>query len=273
MTTHKKWTLNDARGCPLVVSYGGGTNSTAMLIGMAERGERPDLILFADTGAERPEIYAYIEHFSRWLTERGFPRVITVKRHTTHGQHGRYETLEENCLVNGVLPSISYGFKGCSMKFKGDVLDKFVNKWPPAIKAKRQDAPIYRAIGFDISEIRRKRKRSSGYWRFLYPLDEWMTDRPGCERLILDAGLCLPGKSACFFCGAAKKREVIELSKTHPDLFDRAVAIERRAIESGSLTTVKGLGRHWSWEELVASDQKQQMLFSEPADLPCECWD
>lgn len=34
----------------MMVSYGGGTNSTAMLIGMVERGERPDAILFADTG-------------------------------------------------------------------------------------------------------------------------------------------------------------------------------------------------------------------------------
>lgn len=273
MTSHEKWTLNDSRGCNLVVSYGGGTNSTAMLIGMEERGERPGLILFADTGGERPEIYTYIERFSQWLTKRGFPGVTTIKRHTTQGKYGTYTTLEENCLVNGVLPSISYGFKGCSMKFKGEVLDKFVNAWPQAIEAKRRQSPIYRAIGFDVSETRRKRKRSSGFWRFVYPLDEWEIDRPGCERLILNAGLCLPGKSACFFCGAAKKHEVIELSRTHPDLFARAVAIERRAVDTGKLTTVKGLGRHWTWEELVTADQKQRRLFAEPPEIPCECGD
>ncbi len=272
MTTHQKWTLNDARGCPLVVSYGGGTNSTAMLIGMADRGERPDLIIFSDTGGERPEIYEYIEHFSGWLTKRGLPGVTTVRRDTTHGQHGTYTTLEENCLVNGVLPSISYGFKGCSLKFKGEVLDKFVNAWPPAIEAKRRQGPIYRAIGFDISETRRKRKRSDGSWRYVYPLDEWQADRPMCEDMISNADLCLPGKSACFFCGAAKKREVIDLANTHPDLFARAVAIERRAVESGKLRTVKGLGRHWTWEGLVASNRKQQQLFKEPPETPCECW-
>lgn len=32
------------------VSFGGGTNSAAMVIGMFEQGERPDYILFADTG-------------------------------------------------------------------------------------------------------------------------------------------------------------------------------------------------------------------------------
>jgi len=38
-----------------VVAYGGGTNSTAMLIWMYEQGMRPDLILFANTGGENPQ--------------------------------------------------------------------------------------------------------------------------------------------------------------------------------------------------------------------------
>jgi len=42
-----------------VVSFGGGTNSTAMLVGMWERGERPDAILFADTGGEKPHTYQH----------------------------------------------------------------------------------------------------------------------------------------------------------------------------------------------------------------------
>lgn len=41
--------------CPLVVAYGLGVNSTAMLVEFARRGIRPDLILFADTGGEKPE--------------------------------------------------------------------------------------------------------------------------------------------------------------------------------------------------------------------------
>ena len=36
--------------CPLVVAYGLGVDSTAMLIEFASRGIKPDLILFADTG-------------------------------------------------------------------------------------------------------------------------------------------------------------------------------------------------------------------------------
>jgi hypothetical protein len=40
---------------PLIVTWGGGVNSTAMLVGMKQRGIRPDRILFADTGGEKPD--------------------------------------------------------------------------------------------------------------------------------------------------------------------------------------------------------------------------
>ena len=40
-----------------VVSFGGGTNSTAMIIGMYLHKIPIDLILFADTGGEQPHTY------------------------------------------------------------------------------------------------------------------------------------------------------------------------------------------------------------------------
>lgn len=54
-----------------VVSFGGGTNSTAMIIGMYLREIPIDLILFADTGGERRHTYDFIEKFDAWLTARG----------------------------------------------------------------------------------------------------------------------------------------------------------------------------------------------------------
>ena len=43
-----------------VVAYGGGTNSTAMLIGMCRKKIPVDLILFADPGCEQPYTYDYL---------------------------------------------------------------------------------------------------------------------------------------------------------------------------------------------------------------------
>lgn len=86
----------------IVLSYGGGTNSTAMLVGLMERGERPDLILFADTGGEKPHTYEHIETMQRWLRAAGWPTITTVRKEGI--------TLERDCLDRKALPSIAYGF-------------------------------------------------------------------------------------------------------------------------------------------------------------------
>lgn len=62
----------------LVVAYGMGVDSTAMLVGLHQRGVRPDLILFADTGGEKPETYAYLPIIQAWLERVGFPPVVVV---------------------------------------------------------------------------------------------------------------------------------------------------------------------------------------------------
>src|ERR687897_2900568 len=65
--------------CPLVVAYGLGVNSTAMLVEFAKRGIRPDMILFADTGGEKPETYRYMHVIREYLKEVKFPPVTTVR--------------------------------------------------------------------------------------------------------------------------------------------------------------------------------------------------
>src|SRR4051794_17183759 len=65
-------------GCPLVVAYGLGVDSTAVLIEFARRAIRPDPVLFADTGGEKPETYAYLPVMQEYLSRVGLPPVVTV---------------------------------------------------------------------------------------------------------------------------------------------------------------------------------------------------
>ena len=84
-----------------VVGYGGGTNSTAMLIGLWQRHIPVDLILFADPGGEQPHTYAYLEIMDRWLAEHGMPPITRVWYTTRDGQR---LTLEQECLRSASLP-------------------------------------------------------------------------------------------------------------------------------------------------------------------------
>jgi hypothetical protein len=93
-----------------VLSLGGGINSTAMLIELCNRDMFPDLILFADTGGELPATYEHVATMEALCKQRG------ILFHTvTNAGRGQGDSLEENCLKRKELPSLAYGFKGCSV--------------------------------------------------------------------------------------------------------------------------------------------------------------
>ena len=232
---------------PSVVSYGSGTNSTAMLVGLRERGERPNLILFADTGGERPETYRHKNTVSEWCESVGFPRIVTVAEAVT---------LESDCLARNALPGLAYGFKSCSEHFK----TRPQKRW---LRENGYSEPWF-WVGLDAGEDHRRK-----YEGTRYPLIEWDWAREECVAAIERAGLPQPGKSACFFCPSTKPHEILELKRRHPDLLERALAMEAQA----ELTAVKGLARSWAWREFVKFDTDQGKLFAFTPEIACECFD
>ncbi len=247
----------------IAVAYGAGTDSTAMLVELVERRQHVDVITFADTGGERPETYAYVTMFSAWLVERGYPPIVTVKN------DGMYESLEANCLQTNALPSIAYGFKSCSEKYKIRPQNKWLKAHPLAIETWAAGGVVTKLIGYDAGEERRTLTAKDKDFAFRFPLIEWGMEREDCIAAIQGVGLPLPGKSACFFCPSSRPHEVITLHRKHPDLMARALAMEANA----ELTTVQGLGRSWSWADLIRSERSQIDMFAVSPDMPCGCYD
>lgn len=255
----------------VVASYGMGTNSTAFLVELVRRGDPVDAILSADTGGERPETYAYRDMFSEWLVSHGYPEITIVKK------GGRQETLEEDCLRKAMLPSLAYGFKGCSHKYKIEAQDKWVNNWPPAAEAWAAGRKIVKLIGYDMGEPHRAAIPEDEKYRYRYPLLEWGWGRDECVEAIASAGLLQPGKSACFFCPAMTKPEILKLREEHPDLLARALRIEAAAVESGNLKSVEGLGRSLHWGDYLKKidEGADEYILRSPGFLqaPCGCFD
>jgi hypothetical protein len=98
---------------PIVVAYGMGVDSTAMLIGLRDRGIPVSLILFADAGSEKRETMAYLPIIQTWLARNGFPPVTVIKRHSPRAGE---TSLHAECLRKNVLPSLAYGGHPCSLK-------------------------------------------------------------------------------------------------------------------------------------------------------------
>lgn len=241
-----------------VVSYGGGINSAAVVVGLVERGEHPDLVLFSDTGGERPETYAHINMMFDWCKHRGI-QCVTVRNEPESGD----KTLEENCLRRKELPSLAYGFKGCSVKWKRQPMDRFLKRhWEPSVAALKRGERITRIIGIDAGETKRKKLPPDKLFEYRYPLVEWGWDRAACVAAITEAGLQVPPKSSCFFCPAMTKLEVAALAQEHPSLFHRAIAMEANS----AAHTVVGLGRRWKWSGFAAAT-------TNAVDVPCDCMD
>lgn len=238
-------------------AYGGGTNSTAMLVECVNRDIWIDLILFADTGGEKPHTYKYVEMFSEWLMSKGMPGIIAVKSHLP--------PLYENCINNNELPAIAYGFKSCSDKWKIRPVDKYIQG---VVDVKETD--VIKLIGIDADESHRAVPAKKGWYKNRYPLLEWGWGRKECEDAILNAGLPLPGKSACFFCPSSRPHEVRELAHKYPDLAERALRME----ENANLTSIKGLGRNWAWRDLLATaDMFDEEYDNATIDIDCGCYD
>lgn len=259
---------------PTSVSFGGGLNSTALLAAMHARGERPTWILFADTGGEHAHTYEHVEHVRGWLARIGWPDITVVSNADPAGARHGHVSLEDECLRNKTLPSLAYGFKGCSVKWKRQPMERWLAAQPEAQATWGRGERVTVCIGIDAGEAHRSAALvETPHAKFAYrrPLVEWGIDRDGCEALVRQAGLQVPHKSACWFCPANKKREVLTLHREHPDLFARAVAMERNAAANNS--TVRGLGRHYSWEGLARADAAQARLWPETIDSPCMCAD
>jgi hypothetical protein len=270
-------------GSPVVVCYGGGVDSTAMLIALHRQGIRPDVITFADVGGEKPETYAMVETMNEWCRSVGFPEIVTCTKLTlpTTG----YDSLTGNCLDNETLPSLAFGKKSCSIKWKQGPQDQYL-KGCLSGPNKRDPHPVWSAaqdrgvkptklIGYDAgpADLRRskKLKESDELFEYRYPLQQLGMAREECIALIVDEGLPVPIKSACFFCPASQKWELWWLAGEHPELFEKALEMEVTAmtghhtrfdeIEMGagfmeligsgkrwpSTSTTVGLGRSFAW--------------------------
>lgn len=273
-----------------VVAFGGGTNSTAMIIGMHARGIPIDLITFADTGAEHPHTYAFIDTFNAWLAGHGLPTITPVYYTDRDGWR---QTLEEDCLRNKCLPSIAYGWKKCSLKYKISPQEKFCNTHPACVATWNAGGKANKFIGYDAGERRRVEHAAiananvgNKKYENHYPLFEWGWSRETCVDIIRAEGLPIPGKSSCFFCPSMKKKEIERLWTENPALFERALALEDNAKET--LRTVIGLGRNWKWSDYYKgfmdakafddSQVKMWDIYEEAAGgclcgAPCGCYD
>lgn len=247
----------------ITVCWGAGWDSTAMLIEMHRRGIRPDMITFADVGAEKQGTYDFIPLFVQWCKDVDFPEPTICMYQPKDATHERYKAAAQaaadrrgvvlsevrlnrlarifgNMVANETLPGLAFGMKSCSIKWKVEAQEPPRCKSDALMQAWHNGERVQKLIGFDATEDHRTFADGSGLNigggpgipkygdRYIvdYPLRKWGINRAECGRIIVDAGFDLPPKSACFFCPAMKLIEIAQLRITDPDLFELAMEME-----------------------------------------------
>lgn len=271
--------MTDDRKSVIVMSYGGGTNSTAMLVGLHERRERPDYITFADTGSEQEYTYTHMNAVNSWLKSIGFPTITVVK--PTQPQMVADGSLLVECERLGRLPSKAYGNGSCSMKWKVEPQNRWNRRMAESLGIEQSD--ITRLVGYDADEINRYERAvalaDKQPTKLRFPLIEWDWGRDECVEAISRAGLPQPGKSSCVMCPSMKKHEILTLQKDYPITFARVLAMERRAMngEGQAPQSMCGLGRSFSWNEFIKEleNPTQKCFFSDAGtpEVDCGCYD
>lgn len=231
---------------PLVVNFGGGVDSTAILVHLVhlfELGDvtaRPVAILFADVGAELDPTYDHVDTFSQWLVEHGFPAVTTVRRIPPTAP---YNDIFHNMIANDTIPSEAYNKGACSISWKIDALNVETKRLFGYVKGhggrnatqgRWADGVVKptKLIGYDATETcagkRKEWSKVSEDAAFLYrfPLVEWGFSREDCKALIAAAGVPVPIKSSCYFCPNRKVNEVESMAVEFPMSFLKSVAVE-----------------------------------------------
>lgn len=210
------WESRDFSVSPLhVLSYGGGTQSTAMLL-MMGKGEIPiaEIVIHADTGSELPETVAFLEVAKKYTEE-----VLKVPFVVTRSHRG---SLHADYLRLNAIPII--GARSCTSNFKILPQRRLIR----AIVGNRRGKELaFCSLGITTDEASRRVENSDVKWCGVrFPLlDDRPTSREECVEMNEAHGWSV-AKSGCFCCPYAGAKHWRELKKNHPDLFQLAVELE-----------------------------------------------
>ncbi|RSN64689.1 phosphoadenosine phosphosulfate reductase [Actinomadura sp. WAC 06369] len=212
-----------------VISYGGGVQSTALLVLAAQRQIDYRTFVFANVGddSEHPATLAYV-------------REIAIPYARSHGlelhevgrcrRDGSIDTLWRQ-LHNPNLRSIPIpvrmrngapGRRSCTADFKIKVVGKWLRQRGASVQF-----PATVGIGISVDEIHRANKRRcEPYEKIEYPLLDLGLRREDCADVVAGVGLPVPAKSACYFCPLKTVEEWRLQRRDEPDLFSKAVQLE-----------------------------------------------
>lgn len=196
-----------------LLSFGGGVQSTAMLIAtVLGKLPRPDVAIFADTQWEPPAVIEHVKFMTEWAKERDF-EVCTITHASIRTPRGASQMPLSVRNADGSFGKVS---RQCTQDFKIDPIQKEVRRRLGYKKRQRWIHRLHTSLGISIDEAHRMKPSRKAWDTTHWPLiEELHWNREDCKRYIESVGLPVPMKSSCVGC------------PYHSDMYFRTMKLER----------------------------------------------
>lgn len=250
-----------------IFSFGGGVQSTAVLVLASQGKVQYDEFVFANVGedSENPTTLKYIEQYSRPFAEKHGIQFTEVKK-TIHGEPtSLYEYLVADNRSITIPVYLSGGHpaqRNCTTKWKIETIAKHVRE--------TGHREVIIGLGISTDEIHRAHKQPpegekiNGVTEYLeYPLINLSLSRANCHHIISEAGLPQPPKSSCYFCPFHRISTWVEMRKDQPELFAKVVELEKRLNEKSTAIGKEKISLHRSGLPLDQAIGLQDNFFDE----------
>lgn len=185
--------------------------------------ESPDVAVFADTHAEPPEVYKWLD----WLSGRlSFPvfRVSAgsliehASQVTTSKSSGRTHMSRDLPVFFWANGQRNLSQRRCTQNFKIDPIRKFTRQFFAE--------GVEQWIGISTDEAHRMKDSNRKYIVNRFPLIELGMTRDDCKTWMREHNFPEPPKSSCFFCPYHSDAQWLQLKTRDPDLFSKACDFE-----------------------------------------------
>lgn len=247
-----------------ILSLGAGVQSSTLAL-MAGRGlvtPMPVAAIFADTQAEPPSVYRWLDWLEKQLP---FPvhrvtagslteRITTTKINRKTGKQ-YYSTMIPAFVLNADGTKGIVG-RSCTWNFKIDPILKKARKLG-SIKRGQKTVGVVQWIGITTDEATRMSDSRDPWCAHRWPLIEMRMNRHDCLRWMTANGYPAPPRSACSYCPFHSDAEWRRLRDEEPQEFAKAVVVERQlqAARSAVTTESKMPGKAFLHSSLVPLDK------------------
>jgi len=238
----------------VIISLGAGVQSSTMAL-MAAKGElpKPDCAIFADTGYEPKNVYAYLELLKNILP---FPILKVnngnikedIVEYINNGKrmpNPPFFTKDKTTGKKGML------MRQCTTDYKINPIRKKIRELCGVEKGKHfpKDKYVEQWIGISMDEIMRMKPARDKYILNTHPLIEMKMSRQDCINWMKKNEFPLPEKSACVFCPYHSDYFWNDMKKNNRSEFDEAVKIDK-FIRNGNKNLTSELYLHRSLKPL-----------------------